>query len=67
MKKIEKLQYQVEELMYEKDKIAYQMANAQKVTWERQGRAGGRAGQPIESIALKAFFEVHCRTKTFLR
>lgn len=31
MKKIEKLQFQLEELMYEKDKIAYQWANAQKV------------------------------------
>ena len=31
VKKIEKLQFQLEELMYEKDKIAYQWANAQKV------------------------------------
>lgn len=31
VKRIEKLQLQLEELMYEKDKIAYQWANAQKV------------------------------------
>eukprot|EP00903_Cladosiphon_okamuranus_P007817 g7563.t1 len=30
VKKIEKLQFQLEELMYEKDKIAFQWANAQK-------------------------------------
>jgi len=30
VKRIEKLQVQLEELMYEKDKIAYQWANAQK-------------------------------------
>lgn len=30
VQKIEKLQFQLEELMYEKDKIAYQWANAQK-------------------------------------
>ena len=39
VKRIEKLQLQLEELMYEKDKIAYQWANAQKVSVPaREGR-----------------------------
>lgn len=51
VKKIEKLQFQLEELMYEKDKIAYQWANAQKV--RDASCRGTRFFVSAESLFLK--------------
>lgn len=49
VQKIEKLQFQLEELMYEKDKIAYQWANAQKARRKREDllplKRGGDSGE----------------------
>ncbi|CAN0035517.1 unnamed protein product, partial [Scytosiphon promiscuus] len=48
VKKIEKLQFQLEELMYEKDKIAYQWANAQKAM--TGGEATGAGGLSLGGL-----------------
>eukprot|EP00752_Nemacystus_decipiens_P006227 g5617.t1 len=50
VKKIEKLQFQLEELMYEKDKIAYQWANAQK---DMKTTGGGDKGGGLSLGGLK--------------
>lgn len=40
VKKIEKLEFQLEEIMYEKDKIVFQWENAKRVKTKRADKGG---------------------------